>query len=221
MALPRAVVRGLLLLVLLAFSFVVFNIARAPNSTAEGVWDASSWADRRTNKFGFGMEENPNLMPEYNTDTSRGSKSSGWSFFGGATLPQKPERPLRDTEYPTAPRPLSRPSSNHTYPRVAPGTSRIVIPGTSPEEFEEGPLPTLTEALAHLKPKLMEVKERHGEIPREHMLWEPIFSPSVNEELQERYWHLRETWDEEKKEWVMKGDRRWMLVTVCRQVAGE
>jgi alpha-1,3-mannosyltransferase len=223
MALPRAVLRGLLFVLALAGSYILFNVSRS-TSASEGVWDASSWADRRTHTFGMGMEENPNLNPQFNSNSNSNS-GSRWSIFGGNSGPQKPERPYRDTDFPSAPRPLSRPSlsshSNTTYPRIAPGKSRIVIPGSIPEEYEEGPIPTLTEALAHLKPRLIDVKEKYGQIPREHMLWEPIFVPAVNEELQERYWHLRENWDADKKEWVMKSDRRWMLVTVCRQVAGE
>lgn len=220
MALPRAVTRGLLFLSFIAACFILFNLSRNPSSNQ--VWDASSWADRRSHTFGLGMEENPNLFP----GLDRGS-SSGWGLFGGrkSGTPPRPERPYRDSDFAQAPRPLSRPSlnpaSNSSYPRVAPGKSRIVIAGSDPEQFEEGPLPNLAQAFEHLKPMLMAVKERHPQIPREHMLWEPIFSPAVGEELQERYWHLRENWDEDKKEWVMKGDRRWMLVTVCRQVAGE
>jgi hypothetical protein len=68
---------------------------------------------------------------------------------------------------------------------------------------------------------LRAVKERHQNIPREHALWQPIFPPFLTDELQERYWHLREEWDDGAKVWKHGGERRFLLVTVCRQVAGE
>jgi hypothetical protein len=68
---------------------------------------------------------------------------------------------------------------------------------------------------------LRAVKERHQNIPREHELWQPIFPPFLTDGLQERFWHLREEWDESAKTWKHTGERRYMLVTVCKQVAGE
>lgn len=74
--------------------------------------------------------------------------------------------------------------------------------------------------MAHLKPMLEKIKEDTPAVPREHELWSPIFPPFLTKEQQERFLHLKAERDERTGEWV-EVERRWMMVTVCRQVAGE
>lgn len=218
MALPRAVIRVLGFLGALLGVALLYQLAFTP--TAEGVWDASSWADRRSAESGsiFG-EDNPNGVvldhPSPNQVANRNPASgSRWNIFGPLKKPVNPPA-YRDS----TPRPLPR--VNTTQIRNNIGKSRVVVPNSSPETYEEGPLPSLDEAFRHLEPRLRAVKERHQNIPREHELWEPIFPPFLTDDLQERYWHLREEWDEKTKTWKHTGERRFMLVTICRQVAGE
>jgi hypothetical protein len=97
--------------------------------------------------------------------------------------------------------------------------SRIVVPGSNPETYDTGSLPSIEEAMAHLKPKLEKIKEETPAVPREHELWSPIFPPFLTKEQQERFLHLKAERDERTGEWV-EVERRWMMVTVCRQVAG-
>jgi len=66
----------------------------------------------------------------------------------------------------------------------------------------------------------MKIKEDTPQVPREHELWNPIFPPFVNKEQQQRFVHLKAEYDAKRGEWV-EVERRWMMVTVCRQVAGE
>jgi len=47
-----------------------------------------------------------------------------------------------------------------------------------------------------------------------------MFAPYVTDDHQRRYHHLRSAWDEETGEWV-QAEKRYLFVTVCRQVAGE
>lgn len=228
MALPRAVIRVLAFVAALGGVALLYQLAFTP--TAEGVWDASSWADRRASKtaYDFGKEDNPNGVvwdannPSPNQVADRDGSGSGWSIFGGGKKSveksKQKQKPPGQRE-PYTPRPLPR--VNTTRARENFGTSRIVIPNTNPEEYEEGPLPDLDQARKHLEPMLRAVKERHMSIPREHELWEPLFPPFLTDDLQERFWHLREEWDEETKTWKHSGERRYMLVTICRQVAGE
>lgn len=219
MGMPRAVIRVLAYATVTVVSIgSLYMLAFTPS--ADGVWDASSWADRRTAKsaYNFNSETNPNGVV---WDTPRGdqvadrSPSSRWNLFGPKSPPKTP--PVRGEN--STPRPLPR--VNTTQIRNNFGKSRIVVAGSEPETFEEGPLPTLEEAFAHLEPMLRAVKERHTQIPREHQLWQPIFPPFLTDDLQERFWHLREEWDESTKSWKHSGNRRFLLVTVCRQVAGE
>jgi hypothetical protein len=223
MALPRAVIRVLAFIAALGGVALLYQLAFTP--TAEGVWDASSWADRRASKslYDFGKEDNPNGVvwdannpaPHQVADRTSGT---GWSLFGGGSKAgSKPPGPGQ--REPNTPRPLPR--VNTTRPRTNFGTSRVVIPNTNPEEYEEASLPDLDQAFKHLEPMLRAVKERHMSIPREHELWEPLFPPFLTDDLQERFWHLREEWDEETQTWKHTGERRYMLVTICRQVAGE
>jgi hypothetical protein len=67
---------------------------------------------------------------------------------------------------------------------------------------------------------LREAKEKIQQIPREHELWNPIFPPFLTKDQQDRFRHLKAEWDEDAEEW-MEVERRWYLVTVCRQVAGD
>lgn len=215
MALPRALIRVLAFLSAIVGVAFLYQLAFTP--TAEGVWDASSWADRRSPASGsiFG-EDNPNGVvldhpsPKQVADPKQGP--SKWNIFG----PSTPKKPVKND---STPRPLPR--VNTTQIRNNFGKSRVVVPNSNPETFEEGPLPSLDEAFRNLEPMLRAVKERHHHIPREHELWEPIFPPFLTDDLQERFWHLREEWDDKTETWKHSGDRRYMLVTVCRQVAGE
>jgi alpha-1,3-mannosyltransferase len=218
MALPRALIRVLGFAAALSLVALLYNLAFTP--AADGAWDASSWADRRTANSPYRTEQNPNGVvydSPSNNNNNNASPPSKWNLFGGLTSPRN-RNPPKPPSY-TTPRPLPR--VNTTRARENFGRSRVVIPNSSPEAFEEGPLPGLEDAFAHLEPMLRAVKERHQNIPREHALWQPIFPPFLTDDMQERYWHLREEWDDQEKVWKHGGERRFMLVTVCRQVAGE
>ncbi|WWC72778.1 uncharacterized protein I206_106742 [Kwoniella pini CBS 10737] len=116
---------------------------------------------------------------------------------------------------------LLRENNNNTITKpLFKGKSRKIIKGSSPEKYLIGPLPNLEESWEFLYPLLKEVKNKYEFIPREHELTEPIFPPFLNQDLIKRYRHLREEWNEENQEWSVVNDRRWFLVTVCRQVAG-
>lgn len=216
MALPRALIRVLAFVAALLGVALLYNLAFTP--AAEGAWDASSWADRRNANSPYRTEDNPNGVVWDNPSSPSDSNGLGskWNPFSGlgSSKNRNPPKPHYST-----PRPLPR--VNTTRARENFGKSRVVVPNSSPEAFEEGPLPSLDEAFAHLEPMLRAVKERHQNIPREHALWQPIFPPFLTDELQERYWHLREEWDDGAKVWKHGGERRFLLVTVCRQVAGE
>lgn len=214
MALPRALIRILAFAAALLGVVLLYNLAFTPSP--EGVWDASSWADRRSKNSPFQTEDNPNGIVYDHPDPNPDSQGSRWNLFGGSKGIKKDAAPRPGV---ADPRPLPR--VNTTRARENFGKSRMVIPNTSPEEYTESPLPTLSEAFAHLEPMLRAVKEKHQNIPREHDLWQPIFPPFLTDDLQERFWHLREEWDEETKSWKHSGNRRFMLVTVCKQVAGE
>jgi alpha-1,3-mannosyltransferase len=214
MALPRALIRVLAFAAVTLGVVLLYNLAFTPSP--EGVWDASSWADRRSKNSPFTTEDNPNgVVYDIPVHDTAGSK---WNIFGGSGSGsvKKEKAPKPNT---STPRPLPR--VNTTRARENFGTSRIVIPNTSPEEYKTAPLPSLDQAFAHLEPMLRAVKEKHQHIPREHDLWQPIFPPFLTDELQERFWHLREDWDEATQTWKHTGDKRFMLVTVCKQVAGE
>jgi hypothetical protein len=215
MALPRALIRILAFAAALLGVVLLYNLAFTPSP--EGVWDASSWADRRSKNSPYQTEDNPNGVVYDHPDPNLDTQGSRWSLFGGSKGGVKKDAAPRPGL--SDPRPLPR--VNTTRARENFGKSRIVIPNTSPEEYTESPLPTLDEAFAHLEPMMRAVKEKHQNIPREHDLWQPIFPPFLTDDLQERFWHLREEWDEETKSWKHSGDRRFMLVTVCKQVAGE
>jgi alpha-1,3-mannosyltransferase len=220
MAIPRAFQRVLGFAVVLSVIAGLYYLAFTPVS--EGTWDASSWADRRSKNSPYQTEDNPNGVVYDSPDSPDANAGSQWSLFGGlrsGSGVKKENAPKPPRPSSLASRPLAR--VNTTRPRENYGTSRIVIPNTSPEEYTTAPLPTLEEAFAHLEPKLRAVKEKHQSIPREHDLWSPVFPPFLTDELQERFWHLREEWDEGSKTWKHTGEKRFLLVSICKNVAGE
>lgn len=86
--------------------------------------------------------------------------------------------------------------------------------------YNESALPSLEQAFAHLSPLLNNVKERVPAVPREHILDAPLFPPFLTKDLVDRYAHLQQEYDEEKREFVPGTEQRILLVSVCRQVAG-
>ncbi|AFR98256.1 hypothetical protein C343_06232 [Cryptococcus neoformans C23] len=171
-------------------------LSRIGNREDDGAWDASSWSDRH----GGGRT------------VSRGQRK-GWSLWNNTPKIRTDQR---------IPRPILTRQNATLPPPTHPGRSRRLKPGSDPEnpEYIEGPLPTLDEAWEFLHPLLREIKSRTPSVPREHELTEPIFPPFLRDDLKERYRHLRDVFDEETGEWVRGPERRWFLVTVCRQVAG-
>jgi len=198
--LPRAMTRLLVVLALIVCS--VFFIQLSSGGPEEGVWDASSYSDRRG--------------------------SSPHSRGGLGVVKKRIER-LRNPVYaepavpPTESGRLRRPNLarlNYTLPRPThPGLSRKAVIG-APDKYTTAPLPTIDEAWEWLHPRLREIKQKVPAIPREHQLWNPLFSSSLTEEMKLRYNHLRMDWDEDKGEWV-PAEKRYLFVTICRQVAGE
>jgi alpha-1,3-mannosyltransferase len=193
--LPRSLNRILGIALLLALAVFTLNLSRAPPSS--GVWDASSSVDRSDHSLGLAL-------------------------FRRFWKPRKPSW-LRDAS--KTPNYLSHGPNlsrlNRTAPRrTSRGVSRISVPGSNPEEFVTGSLPTIEEAFARLHPRLREIKELVPKIPREHELWSPLFPPFLTKDQTERFKHLKAEWDEDEGQWV-EVERRWYLVTVCRQVAGK
>ncbi|KAK4689662.1 alpha-1,3-mannosyltransferase, partial [Tremellales sp. Uapishka_1] len=209
--LPRAVVRSILVIVLLLVGFFVVSHSRG----GDGAWDASSYSDRVKSRGAVDRGDMRNL------DTWKGIFGGGLKAAGSripsyrsSKVPKvKPERKARNAA-------VISPNATEYIPRIHRGSSRIAIPNTNPQQYELSPLPTLEEAFNHLHPMLREVKYRTPSIPREHELTEPIFQPFLTEELKNRYAHLIEEFDEDAGEWLEGGERRWYMVTVCRQVAG-
>lgn len=203
--LPRATQRILLVLGAVVSLFVLFNLSRAQTS---GVWDASSAHDRRFSSGG---------------DLSSTSSSSVSSWFRKTFLSSRKPKWLENSERLPPPYLSHGPMYsrlNRTAPRrTQRGVSRVVIPGSNPEAYDTGALPSIEEAMTHLKPRLEKIKEETPSVPREHELWSPIFPPFLTKEQQERFLHLKAERDERTGEWV-EVERRWMMVTVCRQVAG-
>ncbi|OXC64975.1 hypothetical protein AYX13_05801 [Cryptococcus neoformans] len=171
-------------------------LSRLGNREDDGAWDASSWSDRHAG----------------GRTVSRGQRK-GWSLWNNTPKIRTDRR---------IPRPILTRQNATLPPPTHPGRSRRLKPGSDPEnpEYIEGPLPTLDEAWEFLHPLLREIKSRTPSVPREHELTEPIFPPFLRNDLKERYRHLRDVFDEETGEWVRGPERRWFLVTVCRQVAG-
>lgn len=215
-------------------SVLLYNLSTS--SAAPGSWDASSWADRRQSGSQLSFSEVRRKMGQWSGARPGPAGQARRPVSGGGANPEdlngsgekqwwevdvdlSPEAAA--TRWRNTPRPPTSPHrTNATAPRTHRGKSRVVVPKSNPEKYMEAPLPTLDQAFAHLKPRLVDIKEREQSIPREHELWQPIFPPFLTPDLQERFWHLRAEWDEEAQEWVESGERRWLLVTVCRQVAG-
>ncbi|EIW69318.1 hypothetical protein TREMEDRAFT_62182 [Tremella mesenterica DSM 1558] len=224
MIMPRSVVRTFLIASLLLGLVLLLNITKT--SIDDGTWDASSYGDRRLPlPMSFGEVRRrvgswTNLGPNEQRPISGGGKSpvhkeeeeqvDTWS------------NPIVDsTRWRNTPRPPSAPWNTNLTSRIPhQGHSRVIRLDTDPEEYDLGDLPTLEEAFANLSPKMIEVKEKIPAIPREHELTQPIFPPFLTTEQEDRFWHLREEWDEEKNQWVKSGKRRYLMVTICRQVAG-
>ncbi|WVQ86291.1 hypothetical protein IAT38_008459 [Cryptococcus sp. DSM 104549] len=190
--LPKAVLRALLVAAALLGLVVLSKVGKA--GPDDGVWDASSYAERRRD------------------GEADDSGRRGWRIWGSGAEEQggNTPRPIRSRVNATIPRPTH------------PGKSRRLRPDSDPEnpEYSIGPLPTLEEAWAYLHPMLEDIKARTPQVPREHQLAYPIFPPFLTDDLQARYRHLRDVWDERKGAWVRGPERRWFMVTVCRQVAG-
>lgn len=202
--LPRFFQRVLIVVGLIGAGMVLVSMSTTHGGLEEGVWDATSYSDRRgSSPGGFGS------LKRKISDTF------------GSNRPQQQPINLNDLPIPSQhiPRPnlnrmnTSQPISSH------PGRSRTPVHG-APDKYTTSPLPSLDEAFAHLEPKLRDVKAKTQSVPREHQLWNPIFSPYVTPELKERYRHLVEEWDEETGEWK-RVERRWLMTCICRQVAGE
>ncbi|WWD20893.1 hypothetical protein CI109_105371 [Kwoniella shandongensis] len=214
---PRSVPSRILLAIIgIIGLFYLSRWTAGGGGVEEGVWDASSWSDRRGSGQGVGM----------------GAMKKKFGFGGWTSTPGV-RRPSLGGEVPNQkdagiplPKPnlsrqnISSPGGTGTERVQHPGKSRRVIVGSDPEKYTYGPLPNLDEAWAFLHPLLKKVKEETPAVPREHELTAPIFPPFLTEELKERFRHLRDDWDESKGEWVRGKERRWFLVTICRQVAG-
>jgi alpha-1,3-mannosyltransferase len=204
--LPRASQRILLFILLGLGSYLLFTLSRTQTS---GVWDASSVVDRRADS----------------TSATRHGSGGPFQWLKKTFFrPTKPAWLLAGNTIPPA-------YLSHTGPNLARlnrapprrtqrGVSRIVIPGSNPEQYETGRLPTIEEAFAKLHPLLQKIKDDNEVVPREHELGSPIFPPFLTKDQQNRFQHVRALWDEEKGEWD-EVERRWMMVTVCRQVAGQ
>ncbi|WVQ95404.1 hypothetical protein IAU59_002501 [Kwoniella sp. CBS 9459] len=225
---PRPVLRGILFVTVLVGLLL---LSRASKESQDGVWDASSWSDRRGEGQGVGMKAvrkkftnwSAGAAANQNYNDYRNRKPNPKLFNSNRDAPEyqideEGDNSMYDAE--PAPHPnLSR--LNHTAPTpVHPGQSRKIIKGTNPEKYTYHPLPTLDEAWAFLHPLLKEVKDRTDAVPREHELTHPIFPPFLTENLVQRYNHLRMSFDQEQGDWVLETKRRWLMVTVCRQVAG-
>ncbi|WWC64987.1 uncharacterized protein I303_107601 [Kwoniella dejecticola CBS 10117] len=247
-ALPRSTFLRAVLFLSLVIGLILLSQMGDSGGIEEGIWDASSYSERRVpsspgmdirklkNKFGLISPKQPSKVGKgkgNGLDTNSGSNSDLETQMQKQL--EEEEEYLNQLEYgigqeygynssPVQRQKVQRPNlarENYTIPKPTfEGKSRRVIPGSAPEKYTYGPLPTLEEAWEFLHPLLREVKNKYEVIPREHELTAPIFPPFLNEDLVQRYRHLREEWDEEKGEWKVVNDRRWFLVTVCRQVAG-
>jgi alpha-1,3-mannosyltransferase len=197
--LPRAVHRGLAIALLLLSALFLLNVSRG--GIEEGMWDASSYSDRR----GLSHHSNNGGLAAVK------KRIDQWS---------NPDQQPITTSLPFAlPRPNLARLNLTAHKPIHPGFSRLAVPG-APDKYTTHPLPTFDEAFERLNKRLREVKAKFGNIPAEHQLWNPIFNPSLTDDFKIRYHHLRMDWDEEREEWV-EANKRWLFVCVCRQVAGE
>ncbi|KAL7420912.1 hypothetical protein Q5752_004866 [Cryptotrichosporon argae] len=196
-ALPRAVVRALLLVLALAGSYLVFTRADG----ASGAWDTSTSVERaRTGRFGGGL--------------SRIRSSFAWS-----DLAQHADVAPPVARKGAAPRPvLSRLGHENATARGHAGFSRTLV-DKQKNEYTLAPLPNLDDALAHLQRRMRDVKKQVPAVPDEHDLANPLFPPFLTPEFEQRYAHLRPERDADGN-LVQGGERRYLMVTICRNVAG-
>ncbi|KAK6906432.1 hypothetical protein I204_00758 [Kwoniella mangroviensis CBS 8886] len=240
---PRSILK-LFLFLSLVVGLVFLSQAGRDSGIEEGIWDASSYSERRgtspgvnlrkiQNKFGLiappkapiRNNNNKNILLDddlYDDPDERSSQDSQDPFELSDSRVYKHQEEDVPKNYISSSN--QQPNLNRESPSSTkvnhPGKSRRVIPGSSPEKYTTGPLPNLEEAWEFLHPLLREVKEKYQVIPREHELTAPIFPPFLTDDLVSRYRHLREEWNEDTGEWKLVNDRRWFMVTVCRQVAG-
>ncbi|ODN77733.1 hypothetical protein L202_04874 [Cryptococcus amylolentus CBS 6039] len=167
-------------------------LTRSTGESQEGSWDTSTIHELRAG------------------GAPVAGRSSWWNSKPRLVTDVRVPRPIKTRQNTTLPRPTH------------PGKSRRVKAGSDPDDpqYIIGPLPTLDEAWAFLHPLLREAKEMTPEVPREHELTEPIFPPFLTADLEERFRHLRDVYDLSTGQWVRGPERRWFMVTVCRQVAG-
>lgn len=199
--LPRGLTR--LLLIVVAVGSIVGLVHLSRGGVEEGLWDASSYSDRRGSS--------PHTRGGIGAVKKRIERLR-------LTNPEPEEPVVPPIESGRLERP-NRARQNFTLPRPThTGMSRKAVIG-SPDKYTTAPLPTIDEAWAWLHPRLREVKRKVPSVPREHQLWNPLFNPALTEEMKLRYTHLRMDWDEETQDWV-PGTKRYYFVTVCRQVAG-
>jgi alpha-1,3-mannosyltransferase len=206
--LPRAVIRAVLLLTISIA--VVYFVARSM-FVSPSEWDRVDLplSDRRPPSGGGALGLLDRVMPKMKPVPKKKKKAKPVAVSGRRPDNEKVNYTLISYDYD---RPVHR------------GRSRIPLLGLLPSSsetasFEYAELPTLDEAFAHLHPMLRDVKERNQQIPREHELTSPIFPPFLTDNLKNRYAHLLEEWTPEGG-YTEGGEKRWLLVTVCRQVAG-
>ncbi|WWC92529.1 uncharacterized protein L201_007488 [Kwoniella dendrophila CBS 6074] len=238
--LPRSLLKVVLFLGLVV-GLVFLSQVGKDGGVEEGIWDASSWSERRgssspgvnirkiQNKFGLipppqppirkvkstkGTEQQQPIDEDLNDDGIEEVDTSRYPRLDDEDFISSQQKKIK-IQKPN----LSR--QNSSIPKIQhPGKSRKIISGSSPEKYTTGPLPTLEEAWDFLHPLLREVKDRNQVIPREHELTAPIFPPFLTDDLINRFKHLREEYNEQTGEWELATKRRWFMVTVCRQVAG-
>nr|ODN74933.1 hypothetical protein L203_06616 [Cryptococcus depauperatus CBS 7841] len=189
----KPITRILLLACFVLGPAALFNFGK----DEDGIWDASCWSERRGSFHKTGK-------------TSNGE----WKLWKSSKS--------AITEDHHIPRLITTQQNVTTTQLNHPGKSRRIKPGSDPQnpQYIFGPLPTLDEAWEFLHPLLNEVKQNTPSVPREHELSHSIFPPFLTQDLKDRYQHLRDVWDKDIGDWVRGPERRWYLVTVCRQVAG-
>lgn len=219
--LPRAVWRTLAFAAL-AIGAVLLVVASYRSGGGEGDWDASTYLDREdvlargkaSAKLGM-----PRPFGSLNAIPGTSRRPAVLADDVGVGVDVDDDGPNVDGAHaPPQPGPAARLPSDDQPFHPHSGHSRTLKPGKK-DEYDLAPLPTLEEALAHLEPQLRAVKRKHGSIPSEHMLWEPLFQPYLLQNLKERYRHVREHYNTGTEQWQPIA-RRWYLVTVCRQVTG-
>jgi len=210
---PRGLARLTALVVLMFVGATVWF--GGMSSVENGRWDTSTAAERaRAGGSGSGAGRpfwesfTAWLSPRYRLHWSDNARDASPVIVEG------PSNRISGV----APRPnLSRLGkvANRTYDH--PGVSRVLLRGG---EYATSRLPSLDEAFAHLYPRLNEVKDNVPAVPREHILNAPLFPPFLTDDLRKRYAHLQQEVDEVTGEWLEGTEKRYLFVTVCRQVAG-